>query len=173
MKRALFFFGLSLLAACGSPVSPGADAGVDAGVPMPSMFTAAGSLTGTITAPKPTVGYDAAGDEGSFLLKKSVAGLPFKADVTIEFTGAPAAMTYTSTSPGFSCNVLVTSGTAAADTWVALYNSPAGANKGSCSLTFTSATTSASGYTVAGTLSITADNSGGAATGMVTLTGSF
>jgi hypothetical protein len=69
--------------------------------------------------------------------------------------------------------VTVTSGTAAADTWVALFNSTAGANKGTCSLTLTSATAGATGYEVAGSLSITADNSGGASTGMVMLTGSF
>jgi hypothetical protein len=141
---------------------------------MPSMVTASGSLTGMISAPKPTVGYDPTMDQSNFYLKKtSGTGLPFKVDLSIGFNGAPAAMTYTSASPGFTCNVTVTSGTAAADTWTALFNSTAGANKGSCSLTLSSAMTGAAGYDVAGTFSITADTSGGASTGMVMLSGSF
>ena len=174
MNRRAVVLSLSLLAGCGSPAGNGMDAGVDSGTPLPSMLTTSGALTGMISAAKPTVGYDAQMDQSSFSLTRSVrVGLAFGADVNIGFTGAPAAMTYTSTSPGFTCNVTVTSGATTADTWTALFNSTAGANRGTCSLTLSSAMTSATGYDVAGTLSITADNASGAATGMVTLTGTF
>lgn len=173
MNRLLLLWGLSLAAACGSPGGNSTDAGFDAGAPMPSMLTASGALTGTISAPKPTVGYDATATEGSFFLRKTTAGLPFKADINISFGAAPSPATFNSSSPGFKCDVTVTSGTAAMDTWVARHNSVAGANRGSCSITFTSATMGAGGYDVSGTLAITADNSGGAATGMVMLSGSF
>ena len=163
---------LSLLAACGSPMSNGMDAGIDAGQPMPSMLTASGALTGTISAPKPTVGFDAAAGDGTFLMQKTADG-PFKADLVIGFRQAPAAMTYSSSSMGFSCNVTVTSGTAAANTWVTRFNTVGGADRGSCSLTFTSATMGANGYDVSGTLSVTAEASGGASSGMVTLMGTF
>lgn len=149
------------------------DAGVDSGVPMPSMLTASGMLTGTVSAQKPIAGYDAQGNTGSFLLSTMTAMQPFKVDINVEFTGAPAALTYTSASPGFTCNTTITSGTAAADTWVALFNSTAGANKGTCSLTFSSVMMSGAGYQVAGTLDITAQAQGGASSGMVTLTGTF
>lgn len=173
MKRLQFVWALSLAAACGSPVSNGVDAGVDAGAPMPSMLTASGALTGTISAPKPTVGFDATASDGTFLLKKTADGAAFKADVVIGFQQAPAATTYTTTTTGFSCNVTVTSGTAAADTWVARHNTVGGGNRGSCSLTFNSAMMSAGGYDVTGTLSVTAEASGGASSGTVMLMGTF
>ena len=173
MKRLLIAWGLSLAVGCGSPSGNSTDGGSDAGAPMPSMLTASGALTGTISAPKPTVGYDASANDASFFLKKTVSGLPFKADIAISFAAAPSATTFDSASPNFRCDVTVTSGTAAADTWVARFNSPAGANKGTCSLTFTSAAMGTGGYDVAGTVSITADNQGGASTGMVMLSGTF
>ena len=172
MKRLLAAWALSLAAACGSPPSNGMDAGVDAGAPMPSMLAASGALTGTISAPKPTVGFDATSSDGTFLLKKTAAG-DFKADIVIGFRQAPAATTYTTTTAGFSCNVTVTSGTAAADTWVARHNTVGGGNRGSCSLTFNSAAMGAAGYDVTGTLSVTAEASGGASSGMVMLMGTF
>jgi hypothetical protein len=165
-----------IMTGCSSgQMMPAMDAGSDSGTPMPSTLSASGALSGMISAPKPLVGYDATGNAGSFTLNKtSGAGLPFKAEITLGFTGMPSASTtYTSSSPGFTCNVRVTSGAAAADTWVALYNQPPQANKGACSLTLSSAAVGAAGYDVTGTLTLTADNSGGASTGMVNLSGSF
>lgn len=173
MKRLLFAWALSLAAACGSPMSNGMDAGIDSGTPMPSMLMATGALTGTISAPKPTVGYDATSSDGTFLLKKTSEGLPFKADIVIGFRQAPGAMTYTTMSPGFSCNVTVTLGSTPADTWVARHNTVGGGNRGTCSLTFSSAAMGAGGYDVAGTVSVTAEASGGASSGTVMLMGTF
>ena len=87
--------------------------------------------------------------------------------------GMPSVTTYTSASAGFKCNATVTSGTAANDTWVARFASSAGANKGTCSLTFSNVTMGGAGYAVEGTLSITADTEGGASSGMVMLSGTF
>jgi hypothetical protein len=149
------------------------DAGVDAGTPMPTMVTATGALTGTISAPKPTVGYDATSTAGNFFLMKSSSGLPFKVSLSIDFNGVPSTTTYASGSGGFKCNATVTSGTAAADTWLALFNSTMGANTGMCSLTFSNVTMGGSGYSVSGTFNITATAMGGASSGMVTLMGTF
>src|SRR5437870_673387 len=130
---------LAGFSAC-SPPAMDRDAGTDSGVPMPSMITASGVLTGTLSAPKPTVGYDAVGNAGNFLLKNTASGLPFKADIAVDYGGMPSMVTYTSASMGFRCNVTVTSGTAAADTWAARANSLAGSDKGSCSLSFSNVT---------------------------------
>jgi hypothetical protein len=173
MRRTLLHTLFPLLAACSAPPMELMDAGVDSGTPMPSMITATGQLTGTISAPKPTVGYDATSLAGDFVLKKTAGTLPFKLDIAIDFNGMPAASTYMSGSAGFKCDATVTSGTTAADTWVALFNSTVGADKGSCSLTFSSVTMGGSGYSVAGSFSITAAAMGGASSGTVTLMGTF
>jgi hypothetical protein len=146
------------------------DAGTpDSGTPMPTMLTASGSLTGTISAPAPTVGYDATGDVSSFYVTQMAAGA-FKAEVTIAFKGRPMAQTYSSSTTGFTCDVTVTSGTAATDTWVA----SATKAMSSCTLTIAGMPTVGSqGYVVHGALTITAQNNGGAATGAVMLAGSF
>jgi len=174
MSHRALVTGLCLLAGCGSGPGNSMDAGTDSGVPMPTMLTATGALTGMITAPKPTAGTDAVTNTSFFNLRKtSGTGLAFKIDVTIDFGGAPTAQTYDSSSAGFRCNATVTDGMTAANTWIALFNSMAGGDTGTCSLTLTSATMSASGYDVAGTLSITGTASGGGAGGMVTVMGTF
>ncbi|MBL8955186.1 MAG: hypothetical protein JNK82_30695 [Myxococcaceae bacterium] len=152
------------------------DAGVDAGVMLPTRLTATGSLSGMISAPKPQAGHDAITNTSSFNLKSMNMGLGqlvFKVDINIGYDGLPMSATYSSTSAGFTCNAVITSGTAADDTWVALFNSPAGANKGTCSLTLTRAMSTTSGYDVSGTVTITGAAEGGAAGGMVTVTGTF
>jgi hypothetical protein len=173
MRRTFVAVGLCLClsSACGSQMTP-VDAGVDSGVALPTMLTASDMLSGTVAAPKPTVGYDAAGSTGSFSVRQTAAGA-FKADINVGFSGQPAVTTYTSTSGGFSCNALITSGTAAADTWTALFNQPPQMNRGSCSLTFSSVELGAGGYSVHGTLQITALSAGGASSGMVTVSGTF
>jgi hypothetical protein len=177
MKRSAIAWCLCLLAGCGSPATMMTlDSGMpDSGQPqMPSMVTASGQLTGTIAAPAALVGYEATMDDGHFVLTKtSGMGLKFTFDMNVDFGGMPGVKTYTSASPGFSCNVTVADGTTPANTWIALFNQPPQMNKGTCSLTFTSVSMSGSGYTTAGNFSITADNSGGASTGMVTVMGTF
>ncbi len=175
MRHRAIVTGLCLLAGCGTGGGNApTDAGVDSGTPMPTMLTATGQLTGMIAAPKPSAGYDATTDTSSFNLKKTAgAGLAFKVDINIGFNAAPAPGTYTSSSPGFTCNATVTSGAMTDNTWIALFNSQAGGNTGTCSLTLTSATTSAAGYDVAGNLTITGTAQGGSASGMVTVMGTF
>lgn len=174
MSHRALLTGLCLLAGCGSGGGGTTDAGSDAGVSMPSMLSATGSLTGMISAPKPTAGYESVANTSFFNLKKTAGtGLPFKVDINLGFNGAPMAQAYTSSSAGFTCNATITSGTTAADTWVALYNTPAGGNTGTCTLTLTSAATSAAGYDVAGNVTITAMANGGGASGMVTVMGTF
>ena len=167
-------WGLFLLSACGSPMMGPPDSGnpMDSGVPMNTMLTTTLMLTGTIAAPEPTSGYDSNNDVGSFILRQQAMGA-FKVDINMGFTGRPTAMTYTSPGGGFSCNVTITSGTAAADTWVALFNQPPQMDKGTCSLTLTSATVGATGYVVDGSLSVTGRAQGGASAGMVQLSGTF
>lgn len=166
--------GLCLLAGCGSRGGGPPDAGSDAGIPMPSMLSATGGLTGMISAPKPTAGHESTANTSFFNLKKTAGtGLAFKVDINIGFNGAPMQQTYTNASGGFTCNATITSGTTADDTWVALYDTPAGMNTGTCSLTLTSAATSPAGYDVAGNVTITATANGGGASGTVTVMGTF
>jgi hypothetical protein len=147
------------------------DAGTpDSGTPMPTMLTASGSLTGTISAPAPVVGYDATGNVSSFYIAQMADG-PFKAEVTMGFMGRPTAMTYSNTTTGFTCDVTLTSGTAATDTWVASTTAPA---QGTCSLTVTGMPTVGSqGYIVHGSITLSTVSHGGAASGMVMLAGTF
>jgi hypothetical protein len=136
-------------------------------------LTANGALDGGITVPAPIVGYDATGSTSTFTLPAQSSG-PFLADINMTFGGAPMSMAYDKTSTGFTCDVTITSGTSSSDTWTALANKPAkGADKGTCSLSLASETVGSQGYIVHGTLAITAPNQGGAATGVVNLTGTF
>jgi hypothetical protein len=145
----------------------------DSGTPMPSMVMASGSLTGTISAPVPIVGYDGAQSSSFTLTKTSGSGLKFTIDLSIAFDGMPMMMSYTSTSAGFGCTATIADGTTPADTWVALFNQPMQMNKGTCTLTFSKVTMGGSGYSTNGNFLITAENSGGAATGTVSIMGTF
>lgn len=171
MNRVTLGLCLCLFAGCGSAMSTEKDAGVDAGQLLPSTISASDQLTGNISAPKPTVGFDATGMTSTFSMRQTGAGA-FKADVVFDFGGAPTVQTYTSASPGFKCNVVITSGTASADTWVALYGQGAQPNKGTCSLTFSSVEMSG-GYVVHGQFAVITDAQGGASAGNVNVAGTF
>jgi hypothetical protein len=137
---------------------------------MPTMLTASGTLTGTLSAPAPTVGYDATNDVSTFHLEQTGSG-PFKVTIDMGFKGRPMAMTYMNSTTGFTCEVTVTSGTAATDTWNATTTAPVA---GSCSLTITGMPTVGSqGYIVHGSLSITAAADQGGASGNVMLAGTL
>jgi hypothetical protein len=136
-------------------------------------LTVNGALDGGVTVPAPIVGYDATGGTSTFTMPMQSSGA-FLADINLAFSGAPMSMAYDKTSAGFTCDVTITDGMSTMNTWVALANKPAkGADKGTCSLSLSSETVGSQGYQVHGTLAITAPNQGGAATGVVNLTGTF
>ena len=176
MDRRTIAWSLCLLAGCGSggdntPPDSGSPP-MDSGMPTPATFTLMGALDGGVTAPAPVVGFS--GSSSTFNTSQGAAQGNPGVDVAFSWNGSPAAnTTYTSTSAGFGCDVTITSGSAASDTWVARYAVPMQSNTGMCSITVSSETLGSQGYEVHGNLSVTATAMGGASAGTVTLNGTF
>lgn len=141
----------------------------DSGTSMPTMLSATGALVGSISAPKPIIGYDTA---SSFVLKKTTGTLAFTVDINIGFAGMPMNGSFAAGTDGFTCDATIASGTTSADTWVTKQNL-GGTPAGSCELTLAGVTLGSSGYTATGNLKVTAQAMGGASSGTVTVMGTF